>query len=231
MNIVIVEDEIFSANRLKNLLEKHEMTVTGIFDNGAEAIRFCRRTPPDVVLMDILLRGRSSGIDAAETIRQEIPQIAVVFLTAYSDAEVIEYASRTGAAGYLLKPYREGEIVATLQLIQNRLTAEPSCPTPDDSRLLLRGEYVFDLTLETLLHGEDEVPLSPNSRKLLSLLCRNRGVFLESRKILEYIWEDAGTMDRLRSLIYRLNNTTTLPLIENQNRIGYRIILREKPGD
>ena len=180
--------------------------------------------------MDIMIKGPLSGIETAMEIGEDFPEIFVIFLTAYSDSEIIEYAARSGAFGYLMKPYREGEIITTLQLIRARITISGTVSKrlDTDGRVLLSGNYMFDLGRNTLFRGEGAVPLSSNSRKLLAVLCRNAGVFVSTEQILESVWGEVGSMSGLRSLIYRLKSTTGILLIENHNKVGYRIILRSK---
>lgn len=222
MSIVIVEDEVFAANNLKRMLEEHRYTVVGIARSADEAMAVCRDLRPAIVLMDILLQGPVSGAEAALKIRNAYPEILVIFLTAYSDNEMVTYATDAQAFGYLLKPYREGEIMATLELAYASLKQRRVPKTPSRSTLVaLAGGYVFETQTLRLTRNQSEVPISQKSKLLLKILCENRYTSTDSHTLVERIWGEEGNLDALRSLIYRLKAVTKIPLIKNHNRIGY----------
>lgn len=113
--IVIVEDEAVVAEDLRATLIKLGYRVIGMADTGADAIAVAERERPDIVLMDIRLKGAMDGIEAAETItvQQNIP---VTYLTAYADDKTLERAKATMPYGYILKPFDERDINTTLQI-------------------------------------------------------------------------------------------------------------------
>jgi len=81
-----------------------------------EAIEQCKLFSPDLVLMDIMLKEQMSGCEAALQIKQYNQQIEIIFLSAFADREMIDYAVDCEACGYLMKPYRGNEIMATIRL-------------------------------------------------------------------------------------------------------------------
>ncbi|MDD1706164.1 MAG: response regulator [Methanoregulaceae archaeon] len=102
--ILIVEDEFITASDLKCNLEEMGYKVPAIADTGESAIDIAGEQKPDLVLMDITLRGEMSGITAAEQIREKY-NIPVIFLTAHSDETTFEQAKVTGPFGYIIKPF------------------------------------------------------------------------------------------------------------------------------
>ena len=84
VTIMLVEDEIIVAADVKNRLESMGYDVLGIFDTGEEAIQKAGELRPNLILMDIVLKGELDGIDAAQKIR-ELYDIPIIYLTAYSD--------------------------------------------------------------------------------------------------------------------------------------------------
>jgi len=229
MRALIVEDEIFSATHLKHIIQEVGVEVIDIVDNSIDALKICKESKPDIVLMDIMIKGSVSGVETAVEIEHNISKdILIVFLTAYSDAEMIEYATRSNAFAYLLKPYRKGEIVATVKLAEAKLRNREKTIAKEDSSIIeLAGDYSFNIELSKLFKNAKEVAISKNTQKLLLLLCRNKNSYIDSQEIIEYIWEEGTTVDRLRSLIYRLKQITTINLIKNRNNIGYGVILKE----
>jgi DNA-binding response OmpR family regulator len=103
-SILIVEDEGLIALDLRRRLEKSGFTVVMINDNGAEALQSVERLRPDLVLMDIRLRGDRDGIETADLIRRNF-HIPVMFVTASADRETIFRARIAGPFDYIVKPF------------------------------------------------------------------------------------------------------------------------------
>ncbi len=112
--ILIVEDEIIIAEDIKKILSKHNFDVIDIIPSGTEAVDRIQNALPDTILMDIMLDDDINGIDVALQIKDL--NIPVIFLTAFADAEKIEKAKLTEPFGYLIKPFRERELIATLEM-------------------------------------------------------------------------------------------------------------------
>ncbi|MBE9529268.1 MAG: response regulator [Proteobacteria bacterium] len=97
--------------------------VVGTAHTGESAVEKALETKPDLILMDIMLRGEMDGVSAAEEIKKEI-NVPIVYLTAYSDDETLERAKRTEPFGYLIKPYSEREIYTTVEMALYKHMAE-----------------------------------------------------------------------------------------------------------
>ena len=115
ISILVVEDENIVARDLVNRLKNLGYTVTGTVAAGEEAVRAASLTPPDLVMMDIMLRGPMDGIEAARKIQATL-DIPVVYLTAYADEKTLARAKVTDAFGYLLKPFEERELHITIEM-------------------------------------------------------------------------------------------------------------------
>lgn len=113
--ILIVEDEALTAEDIRAHVEEAGYEVSAIAASAAEALALLAGSHPDAVLMDIVLEGEMDGIAVAEQIRK-LYQIPVVFLSAYSDRELVERAQATQPYGYLLKPFDQRELRTTLAL-------------------------------------------------------------------------------------------------------------------
>ncbi|GMV95177.1 MAG: hypothetical protein AMXMBFR82_49550 [Candidatus Hydrogenedentota bacterium] len=113
--ILIVEDEIIIARELEVRLEGMGYTVAGIASSGEEAIRLASDCNPDLVLMDIVIKGETDGIDAAEQIREQLA-VPVIYVTAYTDDETLERARETQPFAYLVKPFSERELKANIEM-------------------------------------------------------------------------------------------------------------------
>jgi diguanylate cyclase (GGDEF)-like protein len=113
--ILIVEDELLIARDLSQKLKKQGFEVTGIVTSGQAALQAIATAPPDLILMDIVIKGNQDGISTAVSIRERY-DIPVLFLTAYADDETLQRAESTGAYGYLLKPFNERELLTTIRM-------------------------------------------------------------------------------------------------------------------
>jgi len=229
MKILIVEDEIIPANYLKKVLMHEGYELLPIEDKGQKAIMVAKQEKPDIILMDVMLKDNVSGCDAALAISQENPNILIVFLTAFSDNEMIDFAVKSKAFGYLLKPYRDKEILATLELAKAQLNNP--IPLKENKRenetLELVDGYSYDKTTETLFFKTQEVHCGPKALKLITLLCKQKNSTVKLEEILETLWETSKTQQTLRSLIHRIREQTSPNLIINVNKLGYRIGLKK----
>lgn len=121
--VLVVEDEGIVATAIKHELEQFGYAVPDMASSAAEAVEKAVRQKPDVVLMDIHLKGKQDGIEAAREIHRRCG-IPVVYLSAFADAETIARASETEPFGYLLKPYEERELQTTIEMALAKHRAE-----------------------------------------------------------------------------------------------------------
>ena len=114
-NILVVEDENIIAIDIRNRVLNLGYGVAGAVATGEDAIAIAEETLPDLVLMDIKLRGEMDGVEAASRIRLDL-DIPVVYLTAYANASTLERAKFTEPFGYLVKPFEDTELQAALEI-------------------------------------------------------------------------------------------------------------------
>ena len=116
---LIVEDETLIAEELKARLGLLGFSVIAAVDSGEEGIAIATRERPDLVLMDIRLKGKKDGVQATEEIRQQV-DVPIVYLTAYSDRLTVDRAKQTDYDGFILKPFRAGELQSTIEIAMKR---------------------------------------------------------------------------------------------------------------
>ncbi|MEW6601816.1 MAG: response regulator, partial [Nitrospirota bacterium] len=115
LKILIVEDEWIIANDLKSSLINLGYIVPSIAATGTEAIEYIKSKRVNLVLMDIVLQGEMDGIETAKEIISTY-EIPVIYLTAYTDEAILKQAKKSGAYGYLVKPFKDREMQATIEL-------------------------------------------------------------------------------------------------------------------
>jgi two-component system response regulator HydG len=129
-NVLIVEDQFIEANHIQMVLEKAGYTVIAIAHEVRTALEIIDQQVPDLVLLDIYLKGKLTGIDLARVLRKR--NIAFVYLSANSSKEIQDAAKSTQPYGFLVKPFREKDILVTLDIAHylHQQKAELSKPQP-----------------------------------------------------------------------------------------------------
>jgi len=111
--VLIVEDEFVAANHLRLLLAAHNYHVLGIARSVSKAREVIEQTTPDIVLLDIFIRGDENGIDLAKELR--VQSIPFIYISANSNAYIMTAAKDTRPEGFIVKPFRKEDILAILQ--------------------------------------------------------------------------------------------------------------------
>ena len=119
LRALIVEDETLIAEELRERLSRLGFTIIVAVDSAEEGIAIATRERPDLVLMDIRLKGGKDGVEAATEIRQQV-DVPIVYLTAYSDRATVDRARKTEYDGYILKPFRRDELQSTIEVALQR---------------------------------------------------------------------------------------------------------------
>jgi len=112
--VLIVEDEYVVANNLRLILSKAGYSIIGIAISVEDALEQMHKQKPDIVLLDIMLNGERSGIELAKTLTAQ--HIAFVYLSANSNQTILEEAKKTDPYGFLVKPFREKDLIVTLDI-------------------------------------------------------------------------------------------------------------------
>jgi PAS domain S-box-containing protein len=121
--IMLVEDEKVVAADIQECVTGLGYEVVGSAATGTEALRLAVNTQPDLVLMDIKLKGVLDGIDVAGALYDQL-KIPVVYLTAHADAEILERAKLTAPSGYVLKPFDDRTLRTAIEIAFDRYRRE-----------------------------------------------------------------------------------------------------------
>ena len=109
-SVILVDDHKLVRDGVKTILERGaDFKVVGEAENGADAVQLCRKSPPDIVLMDIGLPGMN-GIEATTELVRHCPGIKIIILSMYDDENSVVSAIRSGARAFILKKARRNEV-------------------------------------------------------------------------------------------------------------------------
>ncbi|MGI6362981.1 MAG: response regulator transcription factor [Bacillota bacterium] len=192
MRVLIVDDDALIRDSLKMLLElEGDFEVLGLAGNGQEALDFCRRDLPDLVLMDIRMPVMD-GVMGTKRIKALYPQVQVVILTTFRDDEYIKEALKNGAAGYILK-------------------SQPADSIIDSLRAVAKGNIVLERDVATSLSsmlredrkkGREGLNLTERELEIMSAVGRG----LSNREIAQDLFLSEGTVrNYVTSLLEKLN--------------------------
>lgn len=226
IKILVVEDETILALQLKMNLQKFGYAISGVEASAQDAMRHVDAHLPDMVLLDIHLKGEKNGTDAGRYIWQN-HKIPIIYLTSYCDNATLKMAMESEPYGYLSKPFRANDLKATLQAAWYKHSYFH--PTLEPKRTLhatvqLPLGYTFDRASGVLTCKDESVKLTGNEIKLFQILSESVGNTVSFEQISAYIWrEEFYDLSKLRNLIYRLRQKVDGALLENVFEAGYRL--------
>jgi len=141
--ILIVEDEMTVTEYVKGVLTDLKYEVAGTAVRGEEAVEKAEKLVPDLVLMDVKLKGDMDGVETAEQIRQR-QDIPIIYVTAFADEKLMKRAKITDPSGYLLKPYDTRELHTAIEIALQKHKTEKTLRT--SHRLLEAAHYATSVS-------------------------------------------------------------------------------------
>ncbi len=204
IRVAIVDDHDLVRAGIRAILEQDpQFQIVGETGDGQEAIRLAARVRPDVILMDVHLPGGLGGLDAAESIVHDTPEVRVIVLTQYENREYIRRALRIGARGYLLKRSAASELMDAIRTVHaGQRYLHPSV-----------ADELVDLVTagKSIDEAQDEYDrLTPRERQVFKLLAEGK----TSREISKYLSISLKTaMTHRTNLMEKLNMHTRSELI------------------
>jgi two-component system response regulator RegX3 len=222
--ILVVEDETTIRVGLCDVLAYHGHAPVGV-DSGEDGLRRALATPYALVLLDVMLPGKS-GFDVCRELRAARPAQAILMLTARgAEADVLE-GFRCGADDYVTKPFSVAELMARVEALLRRTGPPPEVVSP-----FFFGAWHVDPAKRTAARDGATVVLTSREVALLALLARERGRIISRRRLLTEVWGlrhvdgiETRTIDvHVAKLRKKIGASESVP-IETVRGEGYRFV-------
>lgn len=203
IRILLAEDHTVMREGLRGLISRQaDMEVIGEAENGEQAIELARQVKPDVIIMDVRMRG-IDGIEATRQIKAEMPGVKVIVLSAYDNREYIIGMAKAGISGYLLKDCAFEELVGAVRTVLQ----DKSYLSPSVARVILDAQSRIE---ETRSASADDASLSDSDRELVRLLAEGKS----AREIAATNNMSIKTVEgRRRRIMKKMNVATMAELI------------------
>ena len=141
-NILIVEDEFAYADTLEELVEEVGCSVQGIAESAEEALLLIQKEIPDLILMDIGIKGNMDGIALAKHIKEKIQYIPIIFITAFGDENTFSKVKETGAYSFITKPFDKTVLKRNIELAVSKITTDENVFEDEDAGILAK-DFLF----------------------------------------------------------------------------------------
>ncbi len=219
---MIIEDDLSCIRHLKEIISLPDSKIVSITKSESKSISMYQQLRPNIVLIDIILKGNKSGLAIAKRLKEINPKLKIIFLTEYSTPEMIELAVELKAYGYIIKPIRRDEMLATIKL--STIHKDIDLEQKEETLIKLKDGYTFDSESSVLVYQEREIRLSRHEKSLLHLLCKNINYSVSSEQIAYHVWGENRSIATIRSLIHRIRNKLKSNIIVNASSYGYSIL-------
>lgn len=222
MKVLIVEDERDLGRLLKEFLEREGFVVETAAD-GEEGLYMATSGPFDVIVLDILLP-KLNGWQVLEGIRSSGSKIPVLMLTALDGIEDKVRGFYLGADDYLSKPFDIRELVVRIQSLLRR-----SQPVGTPSSILKVGDLALDMSLKTVIRGNERIALRKKEYQILEYLMLNSGRVVPKSELEEHLWNEDDELwsdvirSHIKNLRKKIDGGHKKKLIKTVRGMGYEI--------
>lgn len=218
--IFIIEDDLDICEILAYNLKQEDFDVQ-VFNDGKKGLEAIMSSPPDLVLLDLMLPGKS-GMEVMRSIRSEeaTADLPIIMITARSEEMDILHGLEQGADDYITKPFRIKEVIARVKALLRRHLR-------DEDKIYQYGDLVVNFSKHQVTINDQMVDLTPKEFLMLKALIQANGRVLSRDKLLDQVWGfdyygDPRTVDvHVRRLRQKLGQWADF--IETVKGFGYRI--------
>ena len=225
--VLLLEDDANLAFMLTDGLESEGFEVRHLSE-GEKALQAQADFQPDIILLDVNLKGVMNGFEVSKKIRQR-SQVPIIFTTSRTQIEDVQEGFGIGHVDYLKKPFGIRELILRI----NELLSRSSNPQPTTQTYHIVN-FIFSANEHLLQVGNEKVHLQKNECAVLVLLLKNSGQVVHKNCILESVWnedtdvktKEASLHNILSSLRHKLSTDNRI-CIETIPKIGYKLTIEE----
>ncbi|MCI3270654.1 response regulator transcription factor [Streptomyces cylindrosporus] len=220
VRVLVVDDEQYITELLTMALQYEGWLIETVGD-GASAVRTARAFQPDAVIMDMMLPD-TDGLSVLRRLREQQPDVPVVFLTARDAVEDRIAGLTAGGDDYVTKPFSLAEIVIRLRGLIRRAGAADRRDDP----LLVVGDLTLDEHSQEVWRGGESIRLSPTEYEVLRFLMRNARRVVSKELILDRVWSydfggSSNVVELYISYLRRKIDAGREPMIHTKRGVGY----------
>ncbi len=213
LNVLIVEDNSIMALDLKKVLIKNKLSVVGIATNKRDTLEIVENKSIDIILMDISLEKNDNGIDIVKSIHKKV-YIPIIYLTGNEKNALMDFAIETRPIAYLLKPFREAELISTIKLFYFNYS----------KKVIINDKYSFNQLNKYLYYENKVVNLTSKEQIFINFLVSTKGNAVSFIEIENELWlDEVISNDALRVLVYRLRKKLKNDIIETVYGFGFKL--------
>jgi DNA-binding response OmpR family regulator len=219
--ILVVEDEAaMLAGLVHNLEFEGYRTLTAT--TGREALERLHKTPPDLVLLDVMLP-EMNGFEVLRELRLSHPKLPVILLTSKGLETDKLQGFKLGADDYVTKPFSIQELLARVNAVLNRAGG-----APDPSNVVRFGEVEVDFAQREVRRAGQMVPLAMKEYEMLRLLLRRRGEIVTREQLLHEVWgyspDNSPTTRTVDNHVAKLRSKIGNDHIVTVQKVGYKLV-------
>ena len=235
--ILIVEDESITALYIKRILIDLGYQVSAVVDSGKKAVAAAIKDEPDLILMDIYLKDKIDGIEAASKILTK-KRIPIVFITAFADDEIVGRAKKVGPFGYIIKPFSETDLKTIIEislfkakleneLYESKLLLEQTLDSLNDSVLLLEPSTLKILKSNKVIEEMFGYIPEELKNKIINIFFESEEKYKVFQNNLHYSFDNVKQIKNLElELLKKVNfliptENTITPIIDKEKELKH----------
>jgi len=219
--LVVEDEEAMCAGLVHNLEFEGYHTLTAM--TGREALERLQKTPPDLVLLDVMLP-EMNGFDVLRELRLSHPKLPVILLTSKGLETDKLQGFKLGADDYVTKPFSIQELLARVHAVLNRAGGGG----PDPSSVVHFGDVEVDFAQREVRRSGQVVPLALKEYEMLRLLLRRRGEIVTREQLLHEVWgyspDNAPTTRTVDNHVAKLRSKIGNDYIITVQKVGYKLV-------
>jgi DNA-binding response OmpR family regulator len=216
LHVLVLEDDPIIAMDIKSIVDEMSGFAAFTASDMPSALKVASKNHINIIVSDIQIKGDTDGIETTKRL-QEIYNLQVIFLTSFSDDATLQRASNVNFSGYIIKPFREKELVAALKLCAMKIAGE-------SYMVDIGNGYSYDKKRQLLFLDGDHIALTTKEQQLFLILLHSRGRLVPFSYIDEVIWMDEVVSDTTRrQLFHRLRGKLQRLIFVAVKSAGYKM--------